>query len=30
MNPNPTELVDLAGIENPLIGFYDVQENESF
>ena len=30
MLPNPTKLLEIAGIENPLIGFYDVPDTKSF
>jgi len=30
MIPNPKELLELSGINTPLIGFYDVPENEPF
>ncbi len=28
--PNPKELLELSGINTPLIGFYDVPEKEPF
>ena len=30
MNPDPTNLLEIAGIENPLIGFYDVPDPKPF
>jgi hypothetical protein len=30
MTPNPTQLLDIAGIETPLIGFYDVPDSKPF
>ena len=30
MNPNPKELLEIAGIEIPLIGFYDVSDTRPF
>jgi len=30
MVPNPEKLLEIAGIENPLIGFYDVPDPEAF
>jgi len=30
MKPDPTELLEMAGIKNPLIGFYDVPDPKPF
>ncbi|MCP4609775.1 MAG: DUF169 domain-containing protein [Planctomycetes bacterium] len=30
MNPDPTKLLEIAGIEIPLIGFYDVPDSKPF
>lgn len=30
MNPDPTRLLEIAGITHPLIGFYDVPDPQSF
>ena len=30
MIPNPTNLIEKAGIRTPLIGFYDVSDTKPF
>lgn len=30
MNPDPTQLMEIAGIKTPLIGFYDVSDTKAF
>jgi len=30
MKPDPTKLLEIAGIKNPLVGFYDVPDPKPF